>query len=80
MHLNLFYSFFLHVLHILCDFSKKKIIFSCTKFQNFIFECANKFTFRMSANHISKDTQCLMYAGILVSGMKILIGIDIDTP
>ena len=54
--------------------------FSCAKFQNFIFDRAKKITFRMSASRISKDTQCLLYAGILVSGMKILIGIDIDTP
>ena len=61
-------------------FSKDVFTFSCTKFQNFIFDRAKKKSFRMSASRISKDTQCLLYAGILVSGMKILIGIDIDTP
>ena len=71
-----FHSVFLHVSHILCDF----FTFSCAKFQTLFLAAQNKITFRMSASRISKDTQCLLYAGILVSGMKILIGIDIETP
>ena len=80
MHLNRFIVFFFmfHTYYVI--FSKIFFPFSYAKFQNFIFDRTKKFTFRMSASRISKDTQCLLYAGVLVSGMKILIGIDIDTP